>query len=268
MNYKIVLKNAGNRLRNLYTRLLNSAAMKRASKPTASKSGGRNRQTAHPQTKSPSKAPSKTQATPPAAPNGHHRPAGPTNSPSNVLGLRIRDRRKALGLGLQDLAARTQLTASFISLVEREKTSPSLDSLIKIADALDVPFFHLTRTTPRLNTANPVVRRDDRVRLSFPQAGLNSELLVPNLRGRLEVVISTGLPRMGNLARATTADAEEVIHVLEGSLKVELALDLQPAPAILEAGDSIQFHLSTLQGIYVEGRRKAMWLTIVTPPVL
>lgn len=188
---------------------------------------------------------------------------------SNVLGMRIRSRRKELELGLQDLASRTGLTASFISLVEREKTSPSLDSLIKIADALNVPFFHLTRSAPQLSRTNPVVRRAERVRLSFPQVGLTSELLVPNLRGRLEVVISTGLPHTGNIARLIAAhDAEEVIYVLEGSLKVELLLGVQPSPLVLNTGDSIHFHLSTLQGIYVEGRRNAVWMTIITPPVL
>lgn len=187
---------------------------------------------------------------------------------SNVLGIRIRNRRKELGLGLQDIASRTGLTASFISLVEREKTSPSLDSLIKIADALDVPFFHLTRTGRQLNSTNPVVRQAERVRLSFPQAGLTSELLVPNLSGKLEVVVSTGLPHTGNIARVAAHDAEEVIHVLEGALKVELQMESDAAPIILQAGDSIYFHLSTLQAIYVEGRRKAVWMTIITPPVL
>ncbi len=194
--------------------------------------------------------------------------SGGTNTNSNVVGMRIRDRRKALGLGLQDLATRTGLTASFISLVERDKTNLSLDSLIKIADALDVPFFHLTRAAPQLTHTHPVVRRAERVRMSFPQAGLTSELLVPNLRGKLEVVVSTGQPHTGNIARMAGHEAEEVIFVLEGTLKVELRAELQPSPFILQSGDSIHFHLADLQGIYVEGRRKAMWLTAITPPVL
>ena len=59
----------------------------------------------------------------------------PARASTTVLGSRIRERRKELGLGLQALADQTGLTASFLSLVERNLTSPSLDSLIKIAEA-------------------------------------------------------------------------------------------------------------------------------------
>ena len=224
--------------------------MKRAAKPTPKSN---TRQTVQPKVVKPVAARTKTQF---------------ADGNSTVVGLRIRNRRKALELGLQDLASRTGLTASFISLVERDKTNLSLDSLIKIADALDVPFFHLTRSASQLTSTNPVVRRAERVRMSFPQAGLTSELLVPNLRGKLEVVVSTGQPHTGNIARMAGHEAEEVIYVLEGALKVELRTALQPSPLILQSGDSIHFHLTDLQGIYVEGRRKAVWLTAITPPVL
>jgi transcriptional regulator with XRE-family HTH domain len=181
-----------------------------------------------------------------------------------VLGSRIRERRKELGMGLQALADQTSLTASFISLVERNRTSPSLESLIKIAEALDVPFFHLTRDHSRAARTNPVVRRDARVRLSFPNGNLTSELLVPNLRGRLEVFISRGKPNTGNIARVPAHDSEEVIYVITGALCVRL----NDTDYVLQAGDSIYFQVGTLREIRVEGRREATWLTAITPPVL
>lgn len=188
----------------------------------------------------------------------------PARASTTVLGSRIRERRKELGLGLQALADQTGLTASFLSLVERNLTSPSLDSLIKIAEALDVPFFHLTRNQARAANSNPVVRHDARVRLSFPQGDLTSELLVPNLRGRLEVFISRGKPNTGNIARVPAHDSEEVIYLMTGTLRVRLlATDY-----MLNAGDSIYFQLSTLREICVEGKREATWLTAITPPVL
>jgi transcriptional regulator with XRE-family HTH domain len=187
-----------------------------------------------------------------------------TPSASTVLGSRIRERRKELGLGLQALADQTGFTASFISLVERNRTSPSLESLVKIAEALDVPFFHLTRDHTRAARTNPVVRRDARVRLSFPHGNLTSELLVPNLRGRLEVFISRGKPNTGNIARVPALDSEEVIYVMTGSLRVKL----NETDYTLNAGDSIYFQVGTLHEICVEGRREATWLTAITPPVL
>jgi transcriptional regulator with XRE-family HTH domain len=187
------------------------------------------------------------------------KPAAPGAS-ANVIGARIRERRKELGMGLRELAAQTDLTASFLSLVERNRTSPSLDSLIKIAGALDVPFFYFTRT----NGQNPVVRRKERTLIKFPQEDLTSELLVPNLRGRLEVFISRGKPGTGNIARVPPHDAEECVYVLEGSVRVRL----HESDHTLQAGDSIYFHLSALREFHVLGRKQAVWLTAITPPVL
>lgn len=165
-----------------------------------------------------------------------------------------------MGLGLRELAQATGLTPSFISLVERNRASASLDSLVKIAAALDVPFFYFTRT----GSANPMVRRDERVQIRFPQNELVSELLVPNLRGRLEVTISRGKPSSKNIAILPAHDSEECIYLLEGAMKIKL----QEGEYELHAGDSIGFHLSTLREIYVVGRREAVWITAITPPVL
>ncbi|MCS6848872.1 MAG: XRE family transcriptional regulator [Anaerolineae bacterium] len=183
-----------------------------------------------------------------------------TRAPTGVMGARIRQRRKELGLGLQQLAERTGLTASFLSLVERNLTGPSLDSLRRIAEALDVPLFYFAWA----NSHNPVVRRNQRVLLTFPKEKLTSELLVPNLRGRLEVFISRGKPGTGNIARIPAQDSEEVIYVMKGTLRVQL----YETEYELNAGDSIYFHTSALREIHVQGKREAMWLTAITPPVL
>lgn len=54
------------------------------------------------------------------------------------IGQRIRSRRKELGLTLQQLATRADLSAPFISQAERNLTTPSLWSLMSLAKALEV----------------------------------------------------------------------------------------------------------------------------------
>lgn len=206
------------------------------------------------------KTPANTRTTKTSTTNKAVKPEASRNGDASIIGARIRERRKELGMGLQELAERTNLTASFLSLVERNLTSPSLDSLVKIAGALDVPFFYFTRSTNH----NPVVRRDERTLITFPKEDLTSELLVPNLRGRLEVFISRGKPNTGNIARIPAHDSEEVIYMLKGSLRVRL----HETDYEINEGDSIYFHLSALREIHVQGKREAMWLTAITPPVL
>ncbi len=52
------------------------------------------------------------------------------------LGEAIRAKRKKAGFSQEKLAERADLSTVFISRVERGKESPSVDSLVKIANAL------------------------------------------------------------------------------------------------------------------------------------
>lgn len=183
----------------------------------------------------------------------------PTNE-AELVGQRIRQRRKERGLSLRELAEQADLTASFLSLVERGHNTPSLDSLRRIAAALDVPMFYFTQS----NSHNPVVRRNERIKITFPPGDLTMELLVPNLRSSLEVFISRVHSSAGNIARPTIHASDECIYLLEGRLKV----CLQSGEYILETGDSISFNGITLREICAVGEQEAVFLSAITPPVL
>jgi transcriptional regulator with XRE-family HTH domain len=187
------------------------------------------------------------------------KPSAKASASRSGIGARMRARRKELNLSLQDLAGRTDLTASFLSLVERDRNQPSLASLRRIADALQVPPFFFTHT----NDKNPVVRQNERVRLTFPNNGVTSELLVPSLRGRLEVFITHARPSAGNIAIPPNHDTEECILVMEGQLRVKLT----SGEYTLEAGDSITFHGPSLLEISASSRREVVFLAASTPPV-
>jgi transcriptional regulator with XRE-family HTH domain len=184
-------------------------------------------------------------------------PPAPTTPP---FGQRVRQRRKELGLSLKDLAGRTGLTASFLSLVERNQNNPSLQSLHRLAEALEVPLFYFSQR----NGDNPVVRHDNRVQITFPPGNLTCELLVPNLRNRLEVFLGRVQPSAGNIARTPTGDSEECLFVMEGRMQVQLADQVYE----LDKGDSIYFHGVNVREIRAIGKREAVYISIITPPIL
>jgi transcriptional regulator with XRE-family HTH domain len=64
------------------------------------------------------------------------------------VGRNIRGARKATGLSQFQLAERSGLSADFIGKVERGSTSPSLESLKAIADALRLPLRDLFEGEP------------------------------------------------------------------------------------------------------------------------
>ena len=52
--------------------------------------------------------------------------------------------RKTIGLSLQDLSIKTNLSVSYLSLLENgERKNPSLDTLDKIANAFDIDILKL-----------------------------------------------------------------------------------------------------------------------------
>jgi transcriptional regulator with XRE-family HTH domain len=54
------------------------------------------------------------------------------------IGEKVRKIRKEKGLSIMDLKEKTGLSKSTISDLENDKSSPTIDTLQKIADALDV----------------------------------------------------------------------------------------------------------------------------------
>jgi transcriptional regulator with XRE-family HTH domain len=187
----------------------------------------------------------------------HHEDNVPAGGP---VGERIRARRKELALSLDELAERTNLTASFLSLLERNINNPSLDSLYRIAEALDVPPFYFSQG---VQSQNPVVRHDERIKITFPPGDVTSELLVPNLRNRLEVFISRVQPAAGNVARTPKTDSEECLYLMEGRLRVVLGEQTYD----LDAGDSIYIRGFALREIRALGDTEAVFLSAITPPI-
>jgi transcriptional regulator with XRE-family HTH domain len=193
---------------------------------------------------------------PSSAANGGH---------ERSFGDQIRARRKELGLSLEELAQRTRLTASFLSLVERDMSNPSLESLRHIAEALGVPPFYFSQENEMGQTAvqNPVVRANERIKITFPPGDVTSELLVPNLRNKLEVFISHVKPSAGNIARTPQMESEECLLVLQGTLRVVL----NDQDYDLHEGDSIYIQGFALREICAIGSEEAVFLSAITPPI-
>ncbi|MFZ4849530.1 MAG: helix-turn-helix domain-containing protein [Caldilinea sp.] len=181
-----------------------------------------------------------------------------------TFGNRIRARRHELGISLGVLAERTGLTASFLSLVERDLSKPSLNSLRSIAEALAVPTFYFSQESSvgRAAAQNPVVRASQRVQITYPPGDVTSELLVPNLRNKLQVIVSQIQPSAGNIARPPQIETEECLLVLAGTLRVVLG----DQEYELAAGDSIYIQGQELREIRALGQQEAVFLSAVTPP--
>ncbi len=176
------------------------------------------------------------------------------------LGVRIRSLRQARRLTLRELAARAGVTESFLSQVEREKTSPSIASVQRIARAMDLSIAQLFAEE---SASGRVVRREARRRIAYPGLKAVDEFLTSNMAGRLQVILSTIEPGGGTGEEPYTHDSdEEVVLVLEGVLDLWVADEHY----VLRDGDAITFASRLPHWNMNRGDVPAVVLFCVTPP--
>ena len=177
-----------------------------------------------------------------------------------MIGKRIRARRTELNMSLRDLAAQTDLTASFLSQIERDLADPSIKSLRRIASALNVPMLYFLAEN---ENPNPVVRMHQRKQLKLPGSKVAYELLTPDLNRKMEMFVVRIHPSQKNIAHPLDHPTEECILVLEGCLCVKLG----ETEYELETGDSIYFEGSFLRGLSAKGDEPAVFVSAMTPAV-
>lgn len=149
------------------------------------------------------------------------------------IGARLRAARERQGISLTELAARTALTKGFVSQVERDLTSPSVGSLVRLCDALGIPAGELLD-----GSAGPVVRDGERPPVQFGGEGVAEFRLTPAGERRFLVLLSEIAPGGGSGDEPYTLRTDvEFVHVLDGTLDVEVG----GIRHRLAAGDSLTF---------------------------
>ena len=176
------------------------------------------------------------------------------------IGERIRRQRKKLGFSLRELGARTDLTAGFLSQLENDQISPSLNSLQSIASALQVPMFYfLDDTRP-----SPVVRLDDRRKIYFPDSQMGYDLLAPELTRQMMPFLIRMEPGVCRIAQPLAKPTEQWFFVLQGRLQITIGDDTH----LLERDDSIYIDGDLLRKFGSASDEELVVICCVTPPVL
>ena len=177
------------------------------------------------------------------------------------VGERLRAIRRSRRCTLQTVATRSGLSQSFLSQVERGRSSASIASLRKIADALGVSIadlFELAGAVP----GPRVLRREERPSLAFGVLG-RKLLLTPRPLESLEVFVGE-LEVGGSTGEQPYAhgDSEELFVVLVGEVQLELGGEVFH----LEHGDSIDYRSSTPHRATNAGNDLAEVMWIISPP--
>lgn len=178
-----------------------------------------------------------------------------------MLDQRLRELRRSLGMTLAQVSQKSGISVAMISQVERGQVDPSLESLRRLAQTLNVPMFELFRPPDTAPVA--ITRSGERRQITSAGNGVTYEL-VSRLGGRIEVLEGTLDSGAASSPEMREHNAEECVVVREGVLTVEVGLEVVE----LSTGDSCHFE-STIAHRYVNlGDRTARFTVSVTPPSL
>ena len=174
------------------------------------------------------------------------------------IGNKIRELRTRKGLTLEELASRSELTKGFLSQLERDLTSPSIDSLSDILEALGT---NLAEFFQEDKNEQFVFRADDFFVDEREECTVN--WIVPNTqKNRMEPILLE-LPAGGESFTVDPHDGEEFGYVVEGGI----VLSCDGEEQTLRRGETFYLHGRSFHLLKNTRRTTARVLWVSTPPL-
>jgi transcriptional regulator with XRE-family HTH domain len=154
------------------------------------------------------------------------------------VGSRLRQLRTERGKSMRGLARDSGLSTNALSMIERGRTSPSVSTLYKLADALEVPITAFFRLEP---PKQEIVfqRAKERKRVDIPNGmweGLGGE----SFSGRMEPFLLTLEPGGESGPYGMLHSGNEFIMCLSGQIEYEVEeqkFNLNPGDSLIFAAE-------------------------------
>ena len=173
-----------------------------------------------------------------------------------ALGQRVRAKRHALNLTLEELAERSGVARTTISKIERDLISPSFNTLAKVARGMGVK---ITQMISEEESDQPVVvRKQDRVTLDLNGSKCTVEDLTRNLPNMQLEVVELTLEAGQDTGVDPAHPGEEFLLCQQGTVEFQIGSNTYR----LKKGDSIQFksNKSTCLSNLGESNAKVLWV--------
>jgi transcriptional regulator with XRE-family HTH domain len=179
------------------------------------------------------------------------------------LNARIAARVKALrsrhGMSLDSLAAKSGVSRSMISLIERGESSPTAVVLEKVAAGLGESLAALFQDSEA--PAHPVSRRQERTPWRDPQSGyVRQNISPPNFPSPIQIV-EVILPAGSRVAyeSARTVTIHQQIWLQEGHLEITLG----KVTHRLSLGDCLAMQLNEPITFFNRSRKRARYMVVI-----
>ncbi len=180
-----------------------------------------------------------------------------TNPVKRSIGSLIKARRLELKLTLQEVADRSELSAAFLSQIERGKATPSIVSLINIAKGLETDIHYFI--TPPEPTS--LVRRADNpvyIEMDSPVVYKRLDAVIRNQRMNALIM---EIPPATELHAVHREEGEDFFYVLEGEVEQSIGNEV----FTLRQGDSAHHNTQVDHAVVNKSKHTARLLWVGTP---
>ena len=188
----------------------------------------------------------------------------PSGDPEVPVGEHVRAFRETLGMTVQQFAERTGFSAALLAQIENRMVSPSLGTLVKIANTFGTTVSSFIGGKEEREFS--IVRKEDRTtvsRVGLKEGGKSTytyESLGAGKAGRkMEPFLVRLRPLSESNASRSSHDGEEFLYVLSGKVTVYLG----NLSDILEEGDSVYYNSTIPHYVHSADEREALILAVI-----
>jgi len=168
-----------------------------------------------------------------------------------AVAANMRRARLARGMSLRDMSAQTGLSTALLSQIEREVANPTVSTLARVGQALDLTFAELTRT----ELGVPEVIRRGEPKTKGPRARMLFSMME---RRRFDISEGVLPPHTAGVASDHGRGSIEHGYVVSGRVTLVVGTDSY----VLEEGDAVRFS-SSIPHAYSTDDVTATLLTVV-----
>ncbi|HLN91848.1 MAG TPA: cupin domain-containing protein, partial [Patescibacteria group bacterium] len=183
----------------------------------------------------------------------------PSGDPEVPVGEHVKAFRETLGMTVQQFAERTGFSAALLAQIENRMVSPSLGTLVKIANTFGTTVSSFIGGKEEREFS--IVRKEDRTtvsRVGLKEGGKSTytyESLGAGKAGRkMEPFLVRLRPLSESNASRSSHDGEEFLYVLSGKVTVYLG----NLSDILEEGDSVYYNSTIPHYVHSADEREAL----------
>lgn len=185
--------------------------------------------------------------------------------PEYRFGGKIKKVREGQGVTLKQLAEKMDVSVSLLSQIENNKVSPSIDTLLALADILDIDPEYLFRDFRKKRKVR-ILREEERNRLKM--GSVQYELLTPPVAADEEFALETLELSIEPGGQKGSQDyghpGREMGIILSGRGELQYGTETYS----LKQGDSLSFSSAVPHTLINQGEDELRAIWIITPPRL